>query len=319
MGQMERFLLNLSFLTHLTLQINSSKDFADGHRWERLTTKYMVFNFKFKITLKNIEQILDSFCTSFWLQEKRWYVAYDGGFLFSIPKFAPTCIFNTYNPQYFTAPDQTFFYKNITKLDISESGRLDIHNFERVEMLEFRCDTSTDISSRLFNIRREQYMNLSLSNSIQLLMFYLRRTPRCHKLSLVVDLTLEFIDKLSGKRFEQIRTLEIHSTNPVTRFVIEEILRIFPRVECLHMSSITSNKDMIRLIDGFKYLSKASFIIQSNFIESEQNWFVTPELTIRAVRRLKKNTFTCRFNHSSQNSSSSSISIWINRQVSFVI
>jgi hypothetical protein len=143
--------------------------------------------------------------------------------------------------------------------------------------------------------------------------------PRCHKLSLVVDLTLEFIDKLSGKRFEQIRTLEIHSANPVTRFVIEEVLRIFPRVECLHISSITSNNDRIRLIDGFKYLSKASFIIQSNFIESERNWFDDPKLAVGGVRRLKKNAFTCRFNRSTRRSSSSSFSIWINRQVSFII
>ena len=269
--------------------------------------------------IENIEQTLTSFRTPFWHLEKRWYVAYDHGFLFSIPKFAPTYVYNTYNPQHFTAPDQTFLYRNITKLYVSEPERLDPHNFEHIEMLAFGQNAFTDILSSTSNTSQEQYMTISISDKKQLLTFYLYAKPLCHKLSLVVDLTLEFIDNLSGKRFNQIRTLEIHSTNPVTRFVIEEILRIFPWVECLHISSITSKNDMIRLIDGFKYLSKASFIIKTSFTKSERNWFDNPELAISGVRRLKKNTFTSRLNRSSQTSSSCSVSVWINTQVSFVM
>ncbi len=75
MDQMKRFLPNLSCLTHLTMDAKGSTDLADDYRWETLSAGYVIFNFKFKFTVWNIQQMLDSFRTPFWLQEKRWYAA----------------------------------------------------------------------------------------------------------------------------------------------------------------------------------------------------------------------------------------------------
>lgn len=143
--------------------------------------------------------------------------------------------------------------------------------------------------------------------------------PHCHTLSLNIDLTVELIDRLSGNRFKQIRSLEIQSSTTLTRYVLEGILHLFPRVKRLRISFINSNMDMIRLIDGFKYLSNASFTIQSNFTESERQWFRNPELSIRRVRRLKNGTFTCQCTRLSLDNSSCSVHVSINEQVSHLM
>ncbi len=316
---MERILPNFSCLTHLTLHTKGSADLADGYRWERLSAGLIVFNFKFEVIVWDIQQMLDSFRTPFWLQEKCWYVAYDDKCLFSVPKFAPKHVFTSYNPRYFTAPDETFLYNNITTLTISESAEPDIHHFNHVETLELRCHRSShlgDMFSSIFNTSRKQHGNLKSLDRISLLLHYLHTMPHCCTLSINIELTLEFIDQLSDNQFKQIRTLEFQSSTTITRYVIEGILHIFPRVERLRISYISSKMDMIRLIDGFKYLANASFMIKSNFTESERHWFYNPDLSIRGVRRLKYDTFTCRFDRSSAVRLSCSVHIWINEQVS---
>jgi hypothetical protein len=105
---MERFLPNLSCLTHLTLHAKGSIDLVDGHRWERLSSGFTIFNFKFNVIVQNTQQMLDSFRTSFWLREKLWYVAYENEYLFSVREFAPTDVVMPYNPQLHTAPDKAF-------------------------------------------------------------------------------------------------------------------------------------------------------------------------------------------------------------------
>jgi hypothetical protein len=319
MNQMEQFLLNLPCLTHLTLDVIGSTDLADGHRWQRLSVGLIIFNFKFKVIVNNIQQMLDSFRTPFWIQEKRWYVAYHNGYLFSVPKFAPRDVFTSYNPQHFTGPNETFLYNNITKLNISVPIESIAHRFYHVKVLNFRCNTFDDKFLSLNKIIPRELTNPNSLNVIRLLLFYLPNMPHCHKLSLDAELTDDFIDKLTGNRFEQIRTLKIRCAIKITRYVIEGILRIFPRVECLHMSPIISNMDMIRLIDGFKYLSNAFFIVESKVTENELNRYHNLELSISGVPRLKNGTFTCRFSSPSVSSSSCPVNIWINTQVSPLI
>jgi hypothetical protein len=318
MNQMERFLSNLPRLTNFTLQTKDSIDLADGHRWERLSAGFIIFNFKLKIIVDDISRTLASFRTPFWLQKKCWYVAYKDGYLFSVPKFAPKHVSTFYNPQYFTAPDETFLYNNITKLIILSPIEVHTHRFAHVEMLEIPhyYIHVNYVPKASFLLSQQEERNLNALSSIPLLLYYLRKMPHCHTLTINIDLTLEFVDQLSGNRFEQIRTLEICSSTKMPRYVVEEILHPFPRVERLRISSISSYTDMIRLIDGFKYLSNACFTIEANFTERERDWFQNPELSIRGVQRLKTNSFICRFDRSSIDSSSYFVHIWINEEVS---
>ncbi|CAF1286855.1 unnamed protein product [Rotaria sordida] len=115
-------------------------------------------------------------------------------------------------------------------------------------------------------------------------------------------------------RFEQIRTLKICTRLPRMNYFIEELLRLFPRVEHLQMSSLKWRAQMIRLIDGFPHLSNASFTVKLPYKEDEQRWYFEPELSIRGTRRLTRGTFRCRFYRSTRTSRSCDVHIWIGKQ-----
>jgi hypothetical protein len=239
-----------------------------------------------------------------------------------VPISAPKAVSMPYYPQICTAPNEALLYKNITKLIISEPAEPNTNLFDHVEMLEIRHYPDSDFADRFsatLNINRQYNANLNPIEDIPLLLSYSRTMPRLHKLSINVDFTLDLIDRLRGNRFEQIRTLEIHSSTKITRYIIEEILRLFPYVEHLHMSPRSSETDMIRLIDRFKYLSNATFIVGFAFTSSKRNWFHNIELSIRRVRRLKNGTVTCRFDFLSILQSSYSVHVWINGPVSLFL
>jgi hypothetical protein len=68
---------------------------------------------------------------------------------------------------------------------------------------------------------------------------------------------------------------------------------------------------------GFEYLLNAEFIIECLSTKNDLKWFVSPELTIRGVRRLTSGTFTSRFNR--LEGSSCLINLWIGEQVNYFI
>ena len=93
--------------------------------------------------------------------------------------------------------------------------------------------------------------------------------PCLSKLSINGYLTTDFIDDLQNYRTEQIRTLEINTSTKDLSYIIEGLISLFPHVERLDISIITLKKDMIRLIDGFEYLSNVLFTIQSSFVNND--------------------------------------------------
>ncbi|CAF4588691.1 unnamed protein product [Rotaria sp. Silwood1] len=82
----------------------------------------------------------------------------------------------------------------------------------------------------------------------------------------------------------------------------------------LRVSSISSKMDMIRLIDGFKYLSDASFMINSKFGNIDRSWYFQPEKLMSDSRRLSKDAYTCRLNRLIDEQSSITIQVWIGTQ-----
>ena len=102
---------------------------------------------------------------------------------------------------------------------------------------------------------------------------------------------------------------------PLATNILSGLICLFPQIECLKMSHVYLKKDMIRSIDGFEYLSNASFIIKYLSTNIDQNWYTKPELSIYGVRRLTNGSFTCRFYNSSTNISTYEIHLWIGTQV----
>src|SRR4051812_47088398 len=79
---LDQCLNNLSGLTHLTIKATGTLDLFDGLRWEIFVRRrgLVKFNFKFNLSLNYIcnqdqSSLLEPFRSSFWLEEKHWYVA----------------------------------------------------------------------------------------------------------------------------------------------------------------------------------------------------------------------------------------------------
>ncbi|CAF3266540.1 unnamed protein product, partial [Rotaria sp. Silwood2] len=79
--QIEYILHSMTQLTYLKIISDSvGYDMADGIAWSRLLKTVVIFKFKFsfkKSTFTHPPVDLTSFRTSFWLEEKHWYVTYD--------------------------------------------------------------------------------------------------------------------------------------------------------------------------------------------------------------------------------------------------
>ena len=79
--KIERLLSSMKHLTDFTLiAYNVDKEWADGGKWARMLTRISTFKFKFtfhSFAFREESFDLQSFQTSFWLLEKKWYVTFD--------------------------------------------------------------------------------------------------------------------------------------------------------------------------------------------------------------------------------------------------
>ncbi|CAF3614757.1 unnamed protein product [Rotaria sp. Silwood1] len=321
MDKLEQLLLNLVHLTHLELYATGYNDLANGNRWLILAHSLIMLNFKFEIFETLTDEILESFRTSFWLVEKRWYVAYDQGCLFTVPYFASVEVYaNQLQEQIpWTTSDPKLFYKQVTKINLT--GLWFFNVFHHSRTFVFEEQHNLNIIRRMFETTIDmcqiQQITLLLLIQIQLLKPYFLKMFHLYKLSVVEKIKVDSIEQIRTYRIKQIRTLEIGLSTQHTSYIIELLLRVFPNVEHLRVSSINSKMDMIRLIDGFNYLSDASFTIDSNFGNIEPRWYFEPELLMYDSRQWSKDTNTCRLNHLVGQESSITVQVWMGTQVSF--
>jgi hypothetical protein len=74
------------------------------------------------VPLLDISGILNSICTPFWLEEKRWFVAYEDGSSFSIHYFAQNDIDISQSLHIAsTAPNNTFLCNHLNKITIKRT------------------------------------------------------------------------------------------------------------------------------------------------------------------------------------------------------
>ncbi|CAF0947436.1 unnamed protein product [Adineta steineri] len=128
-----------------------------------------------------------------------------------------------------------------------------------------------------------------------------------------------FLSIVNLNRFKHLKIASLHyihlflmHLNPMAYL---RLIYLLPQIEHLHISTIHSRKDIIRLIDGFEYLLNASFVLKCSSSDMNKRWFLKPGLSIREVRRLNNGTFTCQFDRLSTDSSLYEINLWIGEQV----
>jgi hypothetical protein len=155
---------NIPNLVHLTLE--TFDIFCDGYEWEKILVKYIsninVFRLKMNLNFphhnnvnKQVDDLLDTFRTSFWLEEHRWFVRCD---------WDPSTIFS--NGILYTLPyafDDCFYFDAVTSKSTCPMNT-DYWTYDRVQILSHgnpENDLAKDLilfSARFSNIR---YLNIS--------------------------------------------------------------------------------------------------------------------------------------------------------------
>ena len=316
----EQFLSRLPYLKHLELKAYAfENDIADGYQWQILAISLITFNFKFNVSLTDISDTLNSFCTSFWLEEKRWFVAYQYNSLFSIPHFAPVQI-DSLDLSYFrsTAPDHSVMFNHLNRLTMNAFTIYYKDHFTHIKTLELTNSTLLKTFESVIDLNQVEHLIVSSLDNLLIFIPLKCTMPQLYKITIKNSVTIDIIERIRQYRFEQILKLDISVTDLHSDYIIEELFRLFPCVQYLiYKSFIQSKQTMIRFIDGFKHLSNASFHTDASFISRESNFCHNTNTIIQHSRRLIENNFTCRIYRLSENNLSYNIHWWIGEYVSY--
>ena len=161
LAKIETLLLLMKHLTHFTLIAdNVDKGWANGDKWARLLTSITTFKFKFTFRSNVFRRKpfdLQSFQTSFWLAEKRWYVTFDSctehhhSLLYSNPYCLDRYPFDQMIGTFVTkstSPEPTSF-DHVTQLDTFDWLLLSSTLLRRCTHVDDLFSSPTNLNSKL--------------------------------------------------------------------------------------------------------------------------------------------------------------------------
>jgi hypothetical protein len=318
MSDMEAFLPNFPQLKYLELQAHGMSDLVDGNRWQRLTSSLFKFNLIVKLQDSSYLESLDTFRTTFWLEEKHWYVAYQNKCLFSVPHFASNQIeIPIQSPVYSTVPDDIIIYNRITKVIINSVPVDTSIWFTNVKTLVFKCSISIDVLSSIVDLNQIEHLTILHIEDLSKLLPFEWRMPRLCQISIVKPVTIDMIRRVKHYQMKNIRKLEIAIKVQYYRFIIENVFILFPNIKHLSIrtSRIESIKSIVHIIDRFDYLSNLS--LYSTYLTGNLNTIIynNTKSIVYLSRRLTENNFTCRINSSSTSTAIYNVNWWIDVKV----
>ncbi|CAF4972003.1 unnamed protein product [Rotaria sp. Silwood1] len=305
---LERCLIKLFQLTKFTCQASGSWDLIDGKQWEQLLLKTQIIRFNFKFTFNQIweiSSILESFRSSFWLEQRHWYVGCyqdeteKGTIIYSIPRFQirmlkyPSAKF----PHMTTAPsiiEQNFFYSsriNYFSFDMNKLITPVSYRFNQVKSLTLSGSSllSLSILSSTVDLQQVQYLNVIninhlLPNELENLIAH---TPRVIRLSMKFD-PLFIIPS-------QIRYLLLDGLG--RSISLDRLSYTISSVERLEIS-MASKQMIIDVIDRFNGLENLDIYFDDGDLDDDCMTIfkgVSMDWLIKHTHRLKSYDFTCRY------------------------
>lgn len=290
-------------MKYFELEIPFRKDIAHGNLWKIFAKTLLTFNFKFyaipnHISLSHIRQMLDSFRTSFWLEEKHWFVGYLNNCFFSIPYFTPDHIASSELSYFYsTTSDHSIIFNHLNKFTINtDTIKKTNHHFTHIKTLVIKRSILLKTLASVIDLNQIEHLVVLSLNELSTL---LPMNKKLNKLTIKNNITIDMIEQVRCYRFEQIHELEIRITNEYRDYIIEELFRLFPNVEYLtYKSTIESTGMMIRLIKGFNHLLNASFHADCSFVRKEEKFCRNPQLIIENILGNTYRNTTCRVYHS---------------------
>ncbi len=314
MDQMEQFLSNLPYLKYLELIANCPNDFIDGQRWEILTKCLKRFNFKFYLPFDVQSDDLNSFRTSYWLEEKCWFVAGDKSCLFSIPHFAPDHIdINKWSDKW----SNEWSIKSINTIYIKGVPKDQFPPYTHIKKLYINCSLSRKHILSIVELKQLEYLSILSINDLLIFVPFESTIPNLYELRVGNIVAFHMIEQLKGYQLKQIRKLLISISDKNTDLIVQELFYVFPHIEHLiDLSDICSMETMIRLIDGFVYLLNASFYSKYLLHEMTSGLYPDSNSIIQNSHRLTANNFTYRVRQLFDDRSLFVTHWWIAAQVS---
>ena len=260
MHQIELLLASFPHLNSFELHSRAQPDLIDGHRWEMISGHLRTLNFNLKIDLDHPEQVLNAYRSRFWIEEKRWFVAYHNRRLFSVSRFAETkANYDFLPPSHTTVPNNQCFYDHITECRVNRSLNTHSARFMNVETLELDTTIGWHTLSAAICLSQVKHLVLSTHIDRSYLHQLVRKMPNLQQLSLNNSID-DFFEETSGFRFEQIHTLNLPGhLKSIDMYFVECLGRQFPRIKHLYVNSEIDCEVLPRLIDRLSSLSNISF------------------------------------------------------------
>ncbi|CAF4318804.1 unnamed protein product [Rotaria sp. Silwood2] len=273
----EEMMSNLPRLKHLILIANCNRDVVN-------------------VSLES--QDLDSFRTSFWLEEKHWLVACGRENLYSVSHFYQMEVDEDFQfPICSTVSDNIIFYETINRLTLSSISNNTNHYFPHVQTLGIDYPQCISTFKNTLDLCRIQHLILNLSVKNFPVMYLLRELSTLCEISIKKEVKI-FLERVCSKKLKNIWRLTISELCTNTSIYSIEILSmVFPNIEHLHMYHACSTTEMIDFLDRFKHLKTASFRYMSyNFnTEEVQKSCHNIRAVFDQIQRCQKLNFTYRF------------------------
>ncbi|CAF3726425.1 unnamed protein product, partial [Adineta steineri] len=318
MNEIEYFLSNLPYLQHLRLDLHGSQDLFDGYRWQNLTCNFITFNFKFKTQDYLNRNNIESYFTPFWLEEKHWYVGYNRYCIFSIPYFVPVELDMAYYTSFLSsALDSTLLNRCVTKISLGENEFKFDGYLPNINTLQIRLPVSLSFLTSIIDL--DQIKHLSLLSLDHILRYLpLEDTmPQLHELSICNRVDIDTINRIPNHRFVQIDKLKIFIYGQHSEYITEKLIQLFPNINHLNCTlKCVPEQIMYRCINGFKYLSYASFYLPVGVFLglNKYNWNENIKCLI-TDSFVKRDNFIWQVNHSATDEVWLKVHWWFGKQV----
>lgn len=309
MDDMERMMLNLPRLQHLELIADCNNDVVDGQRWQMEAKSLTTFNFIFNLRCQLESQHFDSFRTSFWLEEKRWFVAYTHKRLFSVPRFISGETDKDFSlPLYSTVSDNTIFYECIDTMYLEEISDNIKYYFNHVQTLDLSFPIHLSTLEKIVDLSRIQNLNLSFSLTNFPMNLLLNKMSNMCKISITLDKTY-FLEQVYCESMKKIHTLKIQNAFMKNEdYNIEQLCNVFPNIKHLYVNHICLKIQIFEFLYRFKHLSTASFEYVEVLSDSDEEHMQQCRLKLQSaldqVRSRQRLNYTYRFDNLS-------VHIWV--------
>ena len=317
METVEQILAQLPYLKEFELITVGTMDLTNGHRWERLVKDFRRFNFRFWIHDLQITDVFDTFRSHFWLEEKRWFIAYHERCLFSIPRFLPNSIdVSRHFRMRTTAPDHSFIYDHMKRIIVSEATIEFTHFFSNIDTLDRHYPIPLGILTSILDVKQIKHLTLLTMDHLIRFIPLESIAPELRALSIKKAVAIEMLEQIRTYRFKQIHQLQLSFTGEDEDYMVEELFHLFPCVEAfLYSTPIKSEQIMYHCIDGFNRLIHATFWINSLFSDGTYDLHDNTDLDTKYSKMVRKRNFTYRVRRSSKFGISYEIHWWIGEQV----